>query len=54
MVNPVSSAHQAHPHQTSQVTPQQQRPQPKPPTTEIQDKITLSKSGDVDHDGDSR
>jgi len=54
MVNPVSSAHQTHTHQTSQVTPQQQRSQPKPQSTEVQDKVTLNKSGDVDHDGDSR
>jgi len=54
MINPVSSAHQSYSNQTSQITPQQQRPHQKPQTTEVQDKVTLSKSGDVDHDGDSK
>jgi len=52
MIHPVSSAHQNHTNHATQVSPQQ-RPQPKPQTSEVQDKVTLS-TGDTDHDGDSK
>jgi len=53
MIHPVSSAHQNHTNHASQVT-QQRRPEPKPQTSEVQDKVTLHSTGDVDHDGDSK
>jgi hypothetical protein len=53
MVNPVSSGHHNHASQVSQPTPQP-RPQPKPKTTEVKDTVKLSRTADVDHDGDSR
>ncbi len=57
MINPVSSAH-AH-EQASQLSqPATRQPQPKPPSSEVHDKVTLKSAqkstGDADHDGDSR
>lgn len=51
MINPVSSARQAHTQPTSQVTPQPARPQLKPKATEVHDKVTLKRSTGVDQDG---
>jgi len=53
MINPVSSAtHHSHASQASKPAPQP--PQPKPEAREVQDKVTLTKKADVDHDGDSK
>ena len=52
MVQPVNNAHSSYSRQVEQ--PQPQKPQPKPQSAEVQDKVTLKRTGDVDHDGDSR
>lgn len=53
MVNPVGSGHQVHNNQATH-TPHPLPPERKPPTTEVKDKVTLHRTGDVDHDGDSK
>jgi len=52
MVNPVSSAYRNQARQVEQPPPQ--KPQPKPKSVDVEDKVTLKSAGDVDHDGDRR
>jgi hypothetical protein len=54
MANPISSVSSSpHPQQAAQ--PAFRAPQPtKQPSPPVQDKVTLSKTKDVDHDGDSK
>jgi hypothetical protein len=59
MINPVRSAH-AHGHASQVSQPATRQPQPKQPSSEVHDKVTLKSTrksagtGDADHDGDSR
>jgi hypothetical protein len=58
MVNPISSAHP--PRQVSEAAPPVARqPQPKAPSAQVQDTVTLKatgkqSTGDVDHEGDRK
>jgi hypothetical protein len=53
MVNPVSSAASIFADHAAQAAVRQPKPQPQQ-STEVQDKVTLKSTGDVDHDGDSK
>ena len=54
MVNPVNSTHHTHPSIAPRHTPAPRRPEAKPSTKDVQDKVTLKRAGDLDHDGDSK